>query len=69
MIKFLVALFFLTLESGSNIYLPRQISSQNSDGRPRILNVKIRFVLPPLLNSKIGSETHKDLKLVGTRGM
>ena len=38
-------------------------------GRPIIFNVKFRFVLPPLLDFKSGWEPHKDLELVGTRGM
>ena len=37
--------------------------------RPLILNVKLRFALPPLLDSRSGCEPHKDLELVGERGM
>ena len=38
-------------------------------GRHIILNVKFRFVLPPLLDLKSGQEPQKDLELVGTGGM
>ena len=35
--------------------------------RPLILNVKLRFALPPLLDSRRGFEAHKDLELVDVR--
>ena len=38
-------------------------------GRPVILNVKFSFVLPPLLNSKNGRESHRELDLVAPRGI
>ena len=72
MFKIFAALFFSAMESlsRSNKYSPRQISSQTSNGKTNIfLNVKFRFVLPPLLNLKSGREPHKDQELVGTRGM
>ena len=72
MFKIFAALFFSAMESlsRSNKYSPRQISSQTSNGKTNIfLNIKFRFVLPPLLNLKSGWEPHKDLELVGPRGM
>ena len=38
-------------------------------GRPVILNVKFSFVLPPLLDSKNGRESHRELDLVAPRGI
>ena len=38
-------------------------------GRPFILNIKFRFALQPLLDSKNDREPHKELKLVETRGL
>ena len=60
--------FLLPLElSRSNKYLPQSNSSQVPMGRPLILNVKFRFVLPQLIGSKWPREAHKDLELVGTK--
>ena len=72
MFKIFAALFLSAMESlsRSNKYSARQISSQTSNGKTNIIsNVKFRFVLPPLLNLKSSLEPHKDLELVGTRGM
>lgn len=69
MIKILAALFFSDFESRSNNNFLAKFQVKIRMIRPLILNVKLRFALPPLLDSRSGCEPHKDLELVGERGM
>ena len=65
MVKILVALFFSALESKSNKYLTRQISSQNSNGKTSHFKRKVQVCFAAITRFKSGRVPHKDRELVG----